>query len=151
MFPYLWKAHRGILIFFVALSFVLQVPSAFINWQQSSMDMTDLPPKDQTRARFAPLPRQQIAAWKGFLGGLAGKELPGPPSWDTDPNVRSLLQFPDLFLARIMRHSKAGAVGGSAALLLLLGLIIYSLRQILGYDSPADPPPLHAADGAVSD
>jgi hypothetical protein len=151
MFPYLWKAHRGILIFFVALSFVLQVPSAFINWQQSSMDMTDLPPKDQTRARFAPLPRQQIAAWKGFLGGLAGKELPGPPSWDTDPNVRSLLQFPDLFLARIMRHSKAGAVGGSAALLLLLGLIIYSLRQILGYDSPADPPPLHAADVAVSD
>jgi len=151
MYPYLWKAHRGILIFLVALSFVLQVPSAFINWQQSSLDLTDLPLKDQTRAQFAPVPRQQIAAWKGFLGGLAGKELPGPPSWDTDPNVRSLLQFPDLFLARIMRHSKAGVAGGSAALLLLLGLIIYSLRRIPGYESPVDSVPLHAADIAAPD
>jgi len=148
MFPYLWKAHRGILIFLVALSFVLQIPSAFINWQQSSLDLTDLPSKDQIRARFTTVPRQQIAAWKGFLGGLAGKELPGPPSWDTDPNVRSLLQFPDLFLARIMRHSKAGAAGGGAALLVLLSLIIYSLRQILGHESPADPLPAQTGEVA---
>jgi hypothetical protein len=151
MVPYLWKAHRGILIFLVALSSLLQIPSAFINWQQSSLDLTELPEKDQTRAEFATVPRQQIAAWKGFLRGLAGRELPGPASWDTDPNVRSLLQFPDLFLARIMRHSKAGVVAGGAALLLLLSLIIYSLRQILGAEGPGDTLPLQPAGVAGTD
>jgi len=147
-FPVLWKSNRPLLITLLALSCLLQIPSGFINWQQSSLDTAVVPYEAQIRYKYALAPRQQIAAWKGFLGGLAGKDLPAASSWNGDPVLRSLIEFPDIFIARVIRQSKVGTIVGSGTMILLIGLMIASLRQIIGGPDSVEPLEL-AAIGPV--
>jgi hypothetical protein len=79
----------------------------------------------------APLPRQQIAAWDGLRRGLRGEPLPAPAGVLADPVRRLQRRFPDLWWARLIEYSGAGAAAGAAAVLFLGAAAARSLGVLL--------------------
>jgi hypothetical protein len=143
----LWEKRRRLILALGALSFLLNLPPALVNWHEATLANVGDPWPQQIRYPWAPEPRQQIVLWKGFLNGLQGRPLPAPEVWYTDPVLNSIVAFPDLWTFKIMRLSKAGLLAG---LVLSIGLIlpsVWAARRLLR--EPALACPEHVTTGAV--
>ena len=84
-----------------ALSAVLTLPTAVVNWH---LAITTWPEALDPDAR---LPYQQVSAWRALGLGLKGQSLPVPVDAADDPIRATSAQFPDLLAVRLARRSLA--------------------------------------------
>jgi hypothetical protein len=134
----LWSTYRRSVLLLVGVSFLVNVPSAFVNWHEASLANSSAPWEEQIRYPWASEPRQQAAVWKGFLDGVRGAPLRTNPEWNKDPALYSIIAFPDLWTFRLMRMSPIGVAAGWAATLLLgTGCVFCGLCVLRGRDGEA--------------
>ena len=99
-----WPAQRRAVLGLMALSAVLTVPPAVVNWHLATTSFVGAADPD------APIPSQQRAAWRALVYGLGGQPLPVPPNAAADTLRATTSEFPDLFLWRLARLSSAGMI-----------------------------------------
>ena len=128
----MWNTHRGFILALAGASFLINLPSAFINWHEASLANSAAPWAEQIRYHWARAPRQQLAMWSGFWEGLQGKPLASNPEWLKDPALYSVVAFPDLWTFKLMRLSSGGMVAGLALSLALAGGCLFAASRILG-------------------
>jgi hypothetical protein len=93
-------------------SFLINLPSGFVNWHEASLANSAALWTEQIRYHWAPAPRQQLAIWNGFIDGLEGRPLASNPEWLKDTALFSVVAFPDLWTFKLMRLSGGGVVAG---------------------------------------
>ncbi|RFC46288.1 MAG: hypothetical protein DVB28_000124 [Verrucomicrobia bacterium] len=126
-----WARYKRPVLALVGVSFLVNLPSGFVNWHEASLANASAPWEEQIRYPWARGPRQQAAVWRGFLDGLRGIPLHSNPEWSKDPALYSIIAFPDLWTFRLMRMSPSGlAAGCTATLLLVTGGISCGLRLV---------------------
>lgn len=108
-----WRKYRRQIVALMAFSFLINLPSALVNWHEASLANASAPWEEQLRYPWARGPRQQIAMWEGFLEGVQGRPLSSKPDWLLDPALYSIIAFPDLWTFRLMRLSGAGLLAGA--------------------------------------
>jgi len=135
----IWRSHRRLVLGLGCLSFVINVPSALVNWHEASLANSSAPWTEQIRYHWALDPRQQLAMWSGLLDGLQGKPLTSNEAWLKDPALYSIVAFPDLWTFKLMRLSAGGlAVGFLLATALIAGCLL-TAASILRKRNPALP------------
>lgn len=132
-----WHVQRRFALALVCASFLINLPSAFINWHEASLANSAAPWAEQIRYHWALAPRQQVAMWSGFWDGLQGKPLASNPEWLKDPALYSVVAFPDLWTFKLMRLSGGGMVAGLALSFSLAGGCLLAASRILGQTTRA--------------
>ena len=111
---YLSRSFRPVVVATVAASAILSLPPAIVNWHLATTTFYGAADPNANR------PYQQLAGWHALASGLAGKPLPVSAETAGDPLRAMTGVFPDLLLARLSAHSRAGML--FALLVLIAGL-----------------------------
>jgi hypothetical protein len=135
----IWISQRRLVMGLACVSFLINLPAAFINWHEASLANSAAPWTEQIRYHWALAPRQQLAMWSGLLDGLKGNPLGSNPEWLKDPALYSIVAFPDLWTFKLMRISSVGAAGGLPLSIALLGGFMFAAFRILSGTGQASP------------
>jgi hypothetical protein len=104
---------------------VLTVPPAVVNWHLATTTFDGAADPD------APLPYQHVAGWRTLVMGLRGGKLPISEEIAADPALATTADFPDLLLARVARHSRAGLLAALITGIAAVSLAASSARTVL--------------------
>jgi hypothetical protein len=91
----------------VALSALLSLPPAIVNWHAATTAY------EGAADPYAPRPYQQIAGWKVLIAGLQGNDVLAIGAEQAGRPAAAM--FPDLLLARMARHSAMGLIAATLA------------------------------------
>ena len=95
---------RPIVIATIAISALLSLPPAIVNWHLATTTFRGAVDPSASR------PYQQWAGWQALAWGIAGKPLPVSAEAASDRFRATTGAFPDLLLARVARYSRLGFV-----------------------------------------
>jgi hypothetical protein len=125
-----WPARRRAVLALAALSALLTVPPAIVNWHLATTSFAGAADPD------APTAAQQRAAWSALVRGVQGQALPVPPNAAADSLRATTSEFPDLFLWRLARISAMGVSAAVIAVAAALWIGAVTARRILGVGPP---------------
>lgn len=125
-----WPARRRAVLALAALSALLTVPPAIVNWHLATTSFAGAADPD------APTAAQQRAAWSALVRGVQGQALPVPPNAAADSLRATTSEFPDLFLWRLARISAMGMSAAVIAVAAALWIGAVTARRILGVGPP---------------
>ena len=125
-----WPTRRRAVLGLTALSAVLTVPPAVVNWHLATTSFVGAADPD------APTPAQQRAAWSALVRGVQGEALPVPANAAADTLRATTSEFPDLFVWRLARMSAMGMSAAVIAVAAAIGIGAVTARRILGTRAP---------------
>jgi hypothetical protein len=120
-----WRLAKPFAVAVVALSALLTLPPAFVNWHLATTTFAGATDAD------APYPYQQIAGWRALGWGLQGKPMPVSSESAQDPFRATTGTFPDLLLVRLARHSRTGFIAASLFVLASTMIAVSCARRLL--------------------
>ncbi|MGH9373288.1 MAG: hypothetical protein ACRD15_17345 [Vicinamibacterales bacterium] len=114
----LYRPVKPLVVASLVFSAALTLPPAVINWHLATTTF------DGAADPYGALPFQQVAGWRALAWGLQGTPLPVSQDVADDPLRATTGTFPDLLIARVAHHSRAGlcavVIFGTAGVLVAL-------------------------------
>jgi hypothetical protein len=101
---YLFDPLKPLVMTAIGVCAVLSLPPAIVNWHLATTTFHG------AADPHASWPYQQIAGWRALAWGIAGKPLPVSADAANDAWRPAAGMFPDLLLARLSAHSRAGVL-----------------------------------------
>lgn len=118
---YLFHPLKTLAIVTIAISAVLSLPPAIVNWHLATTTFHGAADPNADR------PYQQLAGWRALAWGIAGKALPVPADAAEDRLRATTAVFPDLLLARVSAYSRTGFL---ITVLVLVGGVATAWRSV---------------------
>lgn len=118
---YLFHPLKPLVIVTIAISALLSLPPAIVNWHLATTTFHGAADPDADR------PYQQLAGWRALAWGIAGKPLPVSAEAAEDRLRATTGVFPDLLLARVSVYSRIGFL---ITMLVLVGGVATAWRCV---------------------